>query len=121
MVSDLNMNIEIITLPTVREPDGLATSSRNAYLNPEERKAATVLYRSLCLAQELYSKSEKDAEKIRQQMRELINKEPLAKIDYVSIADPETLEEMEKVRTPALVSLAVRIGKTRLIDNVVVG
>ncbi len=121
MVRELNMGIEIVTLPTVREPDGLATSSRNAYLNPEDRKAAPILHRALCLAQELRGKGEKDAEKIRQQMRELILKEPLAKIDYVSIADPETLEEMEEVKAPALALLAVKIGKTRLIDNVVVG
>jgi pantoate--beta-alanine ligase len=78
-----------------------------------------VLYRSLCLARELWSGGEKDAGSIRKQMRALIQQEPLAVIDYVSIADPETLEEMDTVRTPALISLAVRIGKTRLIDNVV--
>ncbi len=121
MVRELNMDIEIVTLPTVREPDGLAISSRNIGLNPEERKAAPILHRALCLAQELWGKGEKDAESIREQMRELIQQEPLASIDYVSIADPETLEEMDEVRTPALVSLAVKIGKTRLIDNVVMG
>ncbi len=121
MVRELNMGVEIVTLPTVREADGLATSSRNAYLSPDEREAAPVLYRALCLARKLWSRGETDAEKIRQQMWELIEGEPLAEIDYVSIADPETLEEMDTVRVPALVSLAVRIGKTRLIDNVVVG
>jgi len=119
MVADLNMNLEIVTLPTVREPDGLATSSRNAYLNAEERQAATVLYRALNLAQKLWSEGEKDAEHIRQEMRALIQKEPLASIDYVSIADPETLEEQDQIKPPALASLAVKIGKTRLIDNVV--
>ena len=119
MVSDLNMNLEIVTLPTVREPDGLAISSRNDYLSPKERQAATVLYRALCLAQGLYEQGEGNAQKLRQQMAELIQKEPLAAIDYVSIADPETLEELEEVSPPALVSLAVKIGKTRLIDNVV--
>lgn len=121
MVRELALGIKIVVMPTVREADGLATASRNVYLNPEERKAAPVLHRALCLAQELWGKGRKDAEKIRRRMRELIGKEPLAEIDYVSIADPETLEEMDTVRTPALVSLAVRIGKTRLIDNVVVG
>ncbi|MFC1903406.1 pantoate--beta-alanine ligase [Chloroflexota bacterium] len=121
MVADLNMNLEIVALPTVREPDGLAMSSRNAYLNPEERRAAAVLYRALTLAQQLWAGREKDAEKIRQQMTALIRKELLAKIDYVSIADPETLEELDTVRAGALVSLAVKIGKTRLIDNVAVG
>ena len=82
---------------------------------------APILYRSLCLAKELCSRGEKDAGSIRQQMRELMGKEPLARVDYVSIADPETLEEIEEIRTPALASLAVWIGKTRLIDNVVVG
>jgi pantoate--beta-alanine ligase len=121
MVSDLNMNLEVITLPTVREPDGLAMSSRNSYLSLEERQAALVLYRALMLAQGLWSQGEKDAEKIRNAMAKLISKEPLATIDYVSIADNETLEELKEVKTPALVSLAVKIGKTRLIDNVVLG
>jgi pantoate--beta-alanine ligase len=121
MVADLNMNLEIAILPTVREPDGLAMSSRDYYLNAEERQAATVLYKALTLAQELWAKGERDAEKIRQEMRTLIQKEPRATIDYVSIADAETLEELGKVKAPALVSMAVKIGKTRLIDNVVVG
>lgn len=121
MVRELNMDVEIVAMPTVREPDGLAISSRNAYLNPEERKAAPVLHRALCLGRELWGKGEKNVEHIRHQMWELIQQEPLAEIDYVSIADPETLEEMEEVRAPALVLLAVKIGKTRLIDNVVVG
>ena len=119
MVADLNMDLEIIVLPTVRDSDGLATSTRNAYLNIEERQAATVLYQALGLAQQLWSQGERDAERIRQQMRTLIQKEPLATIDYVSIAEPETLEEMDRVKTPALVSLAVKIGSTRLIDNIV--
>ncbi|HEY82935.1 MAG TPA: pantoate--beta-alanine ligase [Dehalococcoidia bacterium] len=119
MVADLNMNLEIVILPTVREPDGLATSSRNAYLNAEERQAATVLYRALSLAQKLWAQGEKDAEHIRQEMKALIQKEPLATIDYVSIADPQTLEEQDQIKPPALASLAVKIGKTRLIDNMV--
>jgi len=120
MVADLNMNIEIVTLPTVREPDGLAISSRNIYLSPEERQAAVVLYQALCLAQKLWSQGETNAQTIRQQMTDLIQKEPLATIDYVSVADTETLDELDTVKSPALVSLAVRIGKTRLIDNLVV-
>jgi pantoate--beta-alanine ligase len=121
MVADLNMNLEVVTVPTVREPDGLAISSRNIYLNPEERKAAVVLYQALSLAQKLWSQGEKDAQTIRQQMTDLIQKQPLANIDYISIADAETLDELDTVRPPALVSLAVKIGKTRLIDNVVLG
>jgi len=119
MVADLNMNLEIVTVPTVREPDGLAMSSRNIYLNPEERRAALVLHQALTLAQQLYAKGEKSAEQLRQQMINLIQKQPLATIDYVSIAYAETLEELNEVNPPALVSLAVKIGKTRLIDNIV--
>jgi len=118
MVADLNMNLEIVTIPTVREPDGLAMSSRNIYLNPQERQAAVVLYQALTLAQKLYSQGEKDAQHLRQEMTGLIQKQPLATIDYVSIADAETLDELDKVRSPALVSLAVRIGSTRLKDNI---
>jgi len=119
MVADLNMNLEIVTVPTVREPDGLAMSSRNTYLNPQQRQAATVLYQTLSLAQKLWLQGEKDADKLRQEMIALIQKQPLADIDYVSIADPETLDELDTVNSPALVALAVKIGKTRLIDNIV--
>ncbi|MBU2009571.1 MAG: pantoate--beta-alanine ligase [Chloroflexi bacterium] len=118
MVRDLNMDLEIVSFPTVREPDGLAMSSRNIFLNPRERQAATALYRSLCLAQEMYKSGERNAGKIREAMIKLIQEEPLAQIDYVSIAHPETLEEVEKLAGPVLVSLAVRIGPTRLVDNI---
>ena len=118
MVADLNMKLEVVLAPTVREPDGLAMSSRNVNLNSEERQAALVLWRSLKLAQQLWSQGERDAEKIRQEMISLIQKEPLADIGYVSIAHPETLEELTQIDRCALVSLAVHIGKTRLIDNV---
>jgi pantoate--beta-alanine ligase len=117
MVADLNMGIEIVVVPTVRESDGLAMSSRNIYLGPGERQAATVLFAALTLARQLGRGGEKDAEKIRRQIASLIQKEPLARIDYVSIADAETLEELNLIDRPALASLAVRIGKTRLIDN----
>ena len=121
MVADLDMNLEVVAVPTVREADGLAMSSRNTYLSPEERKQATVLYQALTLAQKLYSGGEKDAEAIRRKMKDLIQKQPLADINYISIADAETLEELDTVKPPALVSMAVRIGGTRLIDNVVLG
>lgn len=121
MVADLNMNPQIIVAPTVREPDGLAVSSRNSYLNPEERQAALVLWKSLSLAQQLRSGGEKSADRIRRQMIALIEGEPRARIDYVSIADPESLRELDEIDSPALVSLAVWIGKTRLIDNVILG
>ncbi len=119
MVSDLNMNLAIVTVPTVREPDGLAMSSRNTYLNPEQRRAAVVLYQALCLAQKIWEQGETNAEHLRQEMLALIQKQPLADINYVSVADAETLDELDTVRSPALVSLAVKIGSTRLIDNIV--
>ncbi len=121
MVADLNMNLEVVACPTLREPEGLAMSSRNTYLKPDERKAAAVLHQSLILAQQLWSQGEKEAEKIRQKMTELIQRQPLAHIDYISIADTETLEELKEVKPPALVSIAVKIGKPRLIDNIVLG
>ena len=117
MVADLNMNLEVIVAPTVRESDGLAMSSRNVNLNPQERQAATVLFKALTLARNLWGKGERNAGHIRREMTSLISKEPLAKIEYVSIADAETLEELTEIDKPALASLAVRIGKTRLIDN----
>jgi pantoate--beta-alanine ligase len=117
MVADLNMNLEVVVVPTVRESDGLAMSSRNMYLSPKERQAGTILFKALTLARRLRGGGEKDAENIRRQMTALIQKEPLAQIDYVSIADAETLEELNSLDRPAVASLAVRIGKTRLIDN----
>ncbi|MFC1991867.1 pantoate--beta-alanine ligase [Chloroflexota bacterium] len=119
MAADLNMNLEVVTCPTVREPDGLAMSSRNSYLKSEERKAAKVLYQSLNLAKQLWSQGEKDAGKIRQEMIDLIQRQPLTEIDYISIADTGTLEELDEVKPPALVSLAVKIGKPRLLDNII--
>jgi pantoate--beta-alanine ligase len=117
MVSDLNLGIDIVVVPTVREEDGLAMSSRNIYLNPRERQAATILFKALDLARQLRRNGENDANKLRKQMTSLIKKEPLAQIGYVSIADTEKLEELNLIDGPALASLAVLIGKTRLIDN----
>ncbi|MFC2020425.1 pantoate--beta-alanine ligase [Chloroflexota bacterium] len=119
MATNLNMNLAVVTCPTVREPDGLAMSSRNSYLNPEERQAAAVLYQSLILARQMWAQGETGAEEIRRKMIELIQRQPLAVIDYVSITDTETLEELDEVNPPALVSLAVKIGKPRLIDNTI--
>jgi len=118
MAADLNMDLEIVVAPTVRESDGLAVSSRNIYLNAGERLAAVVLFGALSLARELWRDGEEDAGRIRHRMTELIGKEPLAQIGYVSIADAATLEELERIDRPALASLAVRIGRARLIDNV---
>lgn len=119
MVADLNMNVEVIAVPTVRESDGLAMSSRNTYLNSREHQAATVLFKALTRVRQMWENGEIKAEHLRQEMISLIGKEPLATIDYVSIADAQTLEEVDEINRPALVSVAVKIGKTRLIDNIV--
>ncbi len=121
MVRDLNLDVEIVACPTVREPDGLALSSRNAYLTPEQRKAAPVLHEALSLAQEMWTRGARDAEAFRARLRELIEGELLAQVEYVSVADPSTLRELERIQGAALVSMAVRIGRTRLIDNVTLG
>jgi len=119
MTRDLNFPIEIVVCPIVREPDGLAMSSRNVYLDPEQRKAATVLYRSLSAAKSAYYKGEHDAEKLRQVMKGVIADEPFAHMQYISCADYDTLEELDVVKGKTLLSMAVFIGKTRLIDNFV--
>ena len=116
--ADLNLGAEIVVVPTVRESDGLALSSRNVFLSAEERVAALVLYRSLCLAHARWQDGITDADHIRKQMRAHIESEPLAELDYVSVADATTLEELDQVSGPALVSLAVRIGTVRLVDNI---
>jgi pantoate--beta-alanine ligase len=121
MVRDLNFPLEVVVCPIVREPDGLAMSSRNVYLDPEQRKAATVLFRSLSAAKELYEGGERDAEKIRGKMKKVLASEPLADVQYVSCADYDTLKELDKIKGKALLSMAVFIGKTRLIDNIVLG
>ncbi len=118
LVRDLRMDVDIVPLPFVREPDGLAMSSRNAYLSPREREAALVLSRALRRAEELFAGGERNAERLRRAMGDLIAQEPLAKVDYVSVADTETLRELDRIEGAAVASLAVRIGKTRLIDNV---
>lgn len=121
MVADLNMNLEVVVCPTIREKDGLAMSSRNTYLTDSERISATVLYKSLCLATDMFTGGQRDAGIIRKAMTDLISGEAAAKIDYVSIADLQTLNEIDTIEGKALVSLAVRLGKPRLIDNIVLG
>lgn len=121
MTRDLSYPIEIVVCPIVREPDGLAMSSRNVYLDPEQRRAATVLYRSLSAAKQAYENGERDAEALRGKMKEVLASEPLAQVQYVSCADYDTLEELETVKGKALLSMAVFVGKTRLIDNFVLG
>ncbi|HOQ30401.1 MAG TPA: pantoate--beta-alanine ligase [Armatimonadota bacterium] len=120
MVRDLSYPIEVVAVPTVREEDGLAMSSRNSYLNPQERQAATVLIRALRLGRERIESGERNAQRVRTAMQELIAQEPLARLEYLSIADPETLCEQETITAPAFLSLAVFIGKTRLIDNLLI-
>jgi len=119
MVRDLNFSLEIVVCPIVREPDGLAMSSRNVYLDPEQRKTATVLYRSLRAAKEAYENGERNADQLRQAMKDVLDSEPLAQVQYVSCADYDTLEELEIVTGKTLLSMAVFLGKTRLIDNFV--
>jgi pantoate--beta-alanine ligase len=121
MTLDLNFPIEIVVSPTVREADGLAMSSRNATLSAEERQAATVLYRALTAATEMFSSGERQAESLKAEMEAVLADEPLARAEYASVADPETLEESHGSIEQALLSMAVVIGKTRLIDNMTVG
>lgn len=120
MVKDLDMDVKTVVLPTIREKDGLATSSRNVYLKKEERKAAPILYKSLKLAEELIKKGERDSKEIIRKMKELIKRERLITLEYIAITDPETLQKVEKIRKGVNISLAARIGRARLIDNITV-
>lgn len=119
MVRDLNFDITIVGCPIVREADGLALSSRNTYLNEEERKAALILNKSLTLGKEMIEAGEKNAAKVREAIIKNMETEPLAKVDYVEIVDAENLEPVQTIDVPVLVATAVYIGKTRLIDNFV--
>ena len=120
MVRDLNFNLELIVCPTVREADGLAMSSRNAYLSPEQRAAAPLLFNTLTAVQKAINNGETDLNSLRQRMIAKINAEPLARLDYLSIADYNTLTEIDRPTEKILVSLAVFFGKTRLIDNFII-
>ncbi len=117
LVRELNLNTEIVTLPTVREKDGLALSSRNSYFDEKEREAATILYKSLKKAKEWTIGGEKDPARIIHKMKELIEKEPLAEIDYIAIVGPNSMEKVQSIEREVLIALAVKIGKVRLIDN----
>ena len=121
MVKDLDFPLEIVVCPTVRGPEGLAMSSRNSYLSLRERAAATVLYRSLTAAETAFRSGQTDAESLRLRMREVLMAERRARPEYVSVADPDTLEELEGPVARGLLSLAVLVGKTRLIDNLLIG
>ncbi|BCY19441.1 pantothenate synthetase [Leptolinea sp. HRD-7] len=121
MVKDLNYNLEMVVCPIVRDRDGLALSSRNTYLDETQRKAALVLSRSLRKARSIFDSGERSSKAIRAAMEDVFAAEPAAKVQYVSIADTETLLEIDHIKSQALVSMAVYIGKTRLIDNTVLG
>lgn len=121
MARDLNFRHEIVVVPTVREPDGLALSSRNVYLNGEERLSALALSRALFLAREMYGSGERNAREIRSAMRALLDAEPGVKTDYVTVSDPDSLEELDRIEGRALVAVAARVGRTRLIDNIGLG
>ncbi|NLL05472.1 MAG: pantoate--beta-alanine ligase [Clostridiaceae bacterium] len=120
MVRDLNMNLEIVTCPIIREADGLAMSSRNVYLNSEERKSAIILSKSLFEAEELIKQGERNCAKIVQYLKDKIGSEALAEIDYVEVVSGDGLEVIEQISGSVLIALAVRFGKTRLIDNIMV-
>lgn len=121
MVADLNLDLEIVGLPTFREPDGLAMSSRNVYLSQEERSSALTLVGSLKLAQKLYAEGERNAVKIVRQAEKLIKSMDFTDIDYIKICDTATLEDVHAIKSEAVMALAVKVGKTRLIDNSVLG
>ncbi|MBI5874696.1 MAG: pantoate--beta-alanine ligase [Deltaproteobacteria bacterium] len=121
MAQDLNMDVDIITMPTIREADGLAMSSRNSYLNKEERKAAICLYNAIKKARDIFDNGVRDADAILKEARNIIKREPLAVIDYVKVCDIDTFEDLDTIEDRALLALAVKIGKTRLIDNDILG
>jgi pantoate--beta-alanine ligase len=121
LVRDLNLPVEVVVAPTVREADGVALSSRNSYLTPEERAAAPVIFRALSAAKARFDAGERNAKTLRQAMRHVLAEQPSLTIDYVSVADPLTLRELDTVDTGALVSTAARLGATRLIDNLILG
>ncbi len=118
MVRDLNMPLEMVIVPTVREADGLAMSSRNVYLSAEERRQAPILNQALKTAHVMWSEGERDSARLHKAIVDLIEKKPLAKIEYVSVADGITLDEVKKANPGSVISLAVRFGRTRLIDNI---
>lgn len=120
MVKDLNFGIDIIVAPIVREPDGLAMSSRNLYLSPEEKMAALVIPQSLRLAENLVKEGERQVPRIISAMREKISTQPEVRIDYIAIVNPETLEPLQQITSEALIAIAAYVGKARLIDNTIV-
>lgn len=120
MVEDLHLDVKIVVLPTVREADGLAMSSRNQYLNQEERRSATILYHSLNEARRLFEKGESASEALNGSIARAFKSEPMAQLEYIAIVNPETLQEEQDVKKGTIIALSARIGKTRLIDNIIV-
>jgi len=120
MAADLNMPLEIVVCPTVREPDGLAVSSRNRYLSPQQRRDATALYRALEKCRELIDAGAADADEIREQMRAILAPIPDLEVEYISFVDAESLQELQRVQGRVLIALAARLGPARLIDNILV-
>lgn len=120
MVRDLNIPVRIVVRPTVREPDGLAMSSRNRFLSPGQRKAAAVLWKALSAGRGAAAKGERNAAAIRSIVRRVIAREPLVRLDYVAVADPDTMEPVVRIQKRAVLAVAARIGKTRLIDNILI-
>jgi pantoate--beta-alanine ligase len=118
MVRDLNLPLEIVVCPIVREPDGLAMSSRNAYLSPQERKSALVLHRALTQVKNRFDQGERNAATLREAGRQVLAQEPAVRLDYFEVVDPTTLDPMPELTTSALVAIAAFVGNTRLIDNV---
>ncbi|MDE2786368.1 MAG: pantoate--beta-alanine ligase [Chloroflexota bacterium] len=124
MNADLNLGVDVVTMPTIREPDGLALSSRNAYLSAEERETAPAVYRALCAAEDIWRRGERDAGRIQRAAHNILSREPLIDaVDYVSTVDAETMQPLETVpdHRPVMIAIAVRLGPVRLIDNVVLG
>src|SRR5512143_1180517 len=117
MARDLNFNLEVVICPIVREPDGLAMSSRNTYLNPEERRSALCLKKSLDLARDMVARGETSAARVKKAVEELILSHPFTAIDYINLCDHATLEDVETVKEEVVLALAVKVGRTRLIDN----
>ena len=119
LVKDLNMDVNVIGMPIVREADGLAMSSRNSYLSKEERRAALNIYRALRAAKEVFDEGERSASVLLNEAKRVIEIEPIVVLDYIKLVDVETMEDLERVEDEALLAAAVRIGKTRLIDNII--
>ncbi len=120
MVKDLNLGVKVLTAPTVREPDGLAMSSRNAYLSNKQRQAAPILYQALRAGRDMMGQGQRDPKKIKVRLLGLLQSEPLVRVEYLSICDPKSLQEVAKIQGKTVIAVAAWIGKTRLIDNILI-